>query len=73
MAILVTPNASSLKIKFDCGLDENGDNMMKTRTYNSLKSSASNEDVLAVANSLVGLQKNTLEAITKVDNTTLSE
>ncbi|MEG0051407.1 MAG: DUF1659 domain-containing protein [Terrisporobacter sp.] len=73
MAVIATPNASSLKIKFDCGTDENGDNIMKTRTFNSLKSAATNDDIMTVAKSIIGLQKNTLEGITKVDNTSLSE
>ena len=73
MAVIATPNASSMKIKFDCGINEDGDVVMRTNTYSSLKSSASNDDVMAVANALVSLQKYDLEAVTKVDNTTLSE
>lgn len=73
MAVIATPNASSMKIKFDCGINEDGDVVMRTNTYSPLKSSASNDDVMAVANALVSLQKYDLEAVTKVDNTTLSE
>ena len=73
MAVIATPNASSMKIKFDCGINEDGDVVMRTNTYSPLKASASNDDVMAVANALVSLQKYDLEAVTKVDNTTLSE
>ncbi|MGL5821998.1 MAG: DUF1659 domain-containing protein [Sarcina sp.] len=73
MAVIVTPNASVLKIKFDCGVDENSNLVYKTKSYGSLKHDAKNEDVIAIANALVSLQTNSLEAITKVDNTSLSE
>lgn len=73
MAVIASPNASSLKIKFDCGIGNDGDNVMKTNTYNGLKPSATNEDIMAVTNAIVGLQKHDLEAVTKVDNTSLSE
>ena len=33
MAVITTANASTLKIKFDCGMDGNGDNIMRTSSY----------------------------------------
>lgn len=73
MAVIATPNASSLKIKFDCGIDMDGNSLMKTNTYSPIKSIASNDDIMAVTNAIVSLQKHDLESVTKVDNTSLSE
>ena len=73
MAIISTANASSVKVKFDHGTDLNGDRIIKTKTYSSLKSNASNENIVAVVNALASLQQHTLSATNRVDNTSLSE
>ena len=73
MAVISTPNASSIKVKFDHGTDINGDRVIKTKTFSSIKSSASNDDIMAVVNALVGLQQHTLSATNRVDNSSLSE
>ena len=73
MAVVSTPNASSVKVKFDQGANVDGDRIIKTKTFSSIESSASNEDIMAVVNALVGLQKHTLSGVNRVDNTSLSE
>lgn len=73
MAVVSTPNASSIKVKFDQGSDLNGDRKIKTKTYSSIKSSASNDNIMAVVNSLTGLQKHTLSSTNRIDNSSLSE
>ena len=73
MAIISTSNASSVKVKFDHGTDLNGDRIIKTKTYSSIKSSASNENIMAVVNALVGLQQHYLSGLNRVDNISLSE
>ena len=73
MAVISTPNVSSIKVKFDQGTDLNGDRVIKTKTFSSIKSSASNDDIMAVVNALVGLQQHTLSATNRVDNSSLSE
>lgn len=73
MAVISTPNASSIKIKFDQGTDLNGDRVIKTKTYSSIKSGASNDNIMAVVNAIVGLQQHTLNGINRVDNSSLSE
>lgn len=67
-----TKNASSLKIKFDCGLGENGRTLIKSRTYSNLKPEADVLDVYNVAETLESLQKNTLIEVVKQDNTDLA-
>lgn len=73
MAVISSPNASSIKIKFDQGTDLNGDRIIKTKTYSSVKSAASNEDIMAVVNAIVGLQDHTLSAVNRIDSYSLSE
>ncbi len=73
MAVISTPNASAIKVKFDHGTDLNGDRVIKTKTYSSIKSGASNENIMAVVNAIDGLQEHTLSGVNRVDNTSLSE
>ena len=53
--------------------DLNGDRVIKTKTFSSIKSAASNEDIMAVVNALVGLQQHTLSAVNRIDYSSLSE
>ena len=73
MAVISTPNASSVKIKFDHGADVNGDRIVKTKTLSSVKSTSTNEDIIAVVNAIAGLQKHTLSATNRIDNSSISE
>ena len=68
MAVISTPNASQVKIKIDHGVDVNQKRIVKTKTLTSVKSTATNEDIMAVVNALIGLQKHTLYATNRVDN-----
>lgn len=73
MAVVATPNASALKVKFDHGTDLNGERIVKVRTYSSIKSSANNDDLMTIVNALVALQKHTLTGTNRIDNSSLSE
>lgn len=71
-SVVESKNPSSLKVKFDCGLNDNGKTIVKSRTYSNLKHNASSNDVYDVANALASLQQHSLLEITKIDNTTLA-
>lgn len=73
MAVISTPNASAIKIKLDYGVNIDGDRVIKTKTYSSIKHTASNDDIMAVVNAIVGLQQHTLSATNRIDNSSLSE
>lgn len=73
MAVVSTPNASCVKVKFDHGTDLNGDRVVKTKTFSSIKSGASNENIMAVVNTIAALQQHTLSGTNRVDNSSLSE
>lgn len=70
--IVETKNQSSLKIKFDCGLNNEGRSIIKSRTYSNLKPNAQALDVYNVANALASLQKNRVLDILKQDSTSLN-
>lgn len=64
-------NPSSLRIKLDCGLGDDGKKITKSRTYSNLKPTAAALDVYNVADALVSLQQNSVLDISKIDNTSL--
>ena len=70
--VVEAKNPSSLKVKFDCGLNDNGKTVVKSRTYSNLKHNAASSDVLNVAEALASLQQHSVLEISKIDNTTLA-
>lgn len=72
MAVSETKNPSALKIKFDCGLNDNGKSIVKSRTYSNIKHNASSQDCLDVARALIDLQIHSELEINKQDNTVLN-
>lgn len=70
--IVETKNQSSLKIKFDCGFNNEGRSIIKSRTYSNLKPNAQAIDVYNVADALASLQKNRVLDILKQDSTSLN-
>ena len=73
MAVISTPNASSVKVKFDQGADLNGDRIIKTKTYSNIKSSALDDDIMSAVKAIEGLQQHTLNGVNRIDNSSLSE
>lgn len=70
-SIVETKNPSSLRIKFDCGLNDDGKSVVRSRTYSNLKSTAPALDVYNVADALVSLQQHNVLDISKQDSTSL--
>lgn len=70
-SVVQTKNPSSLRIRFDCGLDDNNKSIIKSRTYSNLKSSAPALDVYNVADALASLQQHNVLDISKQDSTSL--
>jgi hypothetical protein len=67
-----TQHGSTLKIKFDCGLNDDGKTIVKSRSYSNVKAGASSLDVLNVAEALISLQQHDKLSIVKQDNTELN-
>ena len=72
MGVSETKNPSALKIKFDCGYDDNGKTMVKSRTYSNVKGDAGSQNVLDVARALANLCQHDALEILKQDNTILN-
>jgi hypothetical protein len=72
MAVTETKNPSSLKVKFDCGLNDDGKTIVRTRTYPNVKAGANVQNVFDVANALVDLQQHSALEVLKQDNTLLN-
>lgn len=73
MAIISMANATSIKIKIDKGMDVNGERILKSRTYGSVKAKATSEDIVDFIYSLMELQDHTLVGLNRIDNTSLAQ
>lgn len=73
MAVTTIKNPSGLKMKFDCGKDENGKAIRKSKTFSNLRPDASPQDVYDVGVMIASLQEYALIEIAKADNTTIGE
>ncbi|MGL5749884.1 MAG: DUF1659 domain-containing protein [Paraclostridium sp.] len=67
-----TKNPSTLRIKFDCGLNNEGKSIIKTRSFSNVKAAAASLDVLNVAQTLESLQQHSILSVIKQDNTELN-
>lgn len=73
MAVISTPVDSKLKISVQTGLDDDGNAILKTRSYNNVKTTAPDEDLMEVAKQLSDLQIYPVNAIYKVTESELTE
>ncbi|MGL5711561.1 MAG: DUF1659 domain-containing protein [Paraclostridium sp.] len=72
MAIMAIKNPTTLKIKHDCGLDENRNKIIKTKSFGNVRTNAVNDDIYDVAEALSSLQEHMLVDVIKVETTLLS-
>lgn len=71
---VVTKNQSSLRLRFNCGLDEQTQKtIIRSKTYGSVKPNALSDDMFDVAKIIESLQEHTLMEVARIDNSTLSE
>lgn len=71
-SVVETKNPSSLKMKFDCGIGDNGRSIIRSRTYSNVKPTAAAVDVYNVADALASLQQHAVLEVAKQDNTLLN-
>ena len=57
MAIIANQANSKLKLSFNAGLDENGKDIIKNKTYSSIKSTVTNDDIYNFGVELSQLQE----------------
>mgnify|MGYP001032775083 CR=1 FL=1 len=73
MAINVTLDSSKLKMTFSRGIDGEGKEIKKTKTFSNIKPDAEDEDVYAVAETLGGLQSDPVITIGRLDEKEMTE
>lgn len=74
MAVTVTKNPSTLRLRFDLGKDEvTGKTKIKSKSYSNVDPNALDDDVYAVGSAISSLQSHTLLEVAKIDNNTLSQ
>ncbi|PMC33737.1 hypothetical protein CJ195_26910 [Bacillus sp. UMB0899] len=59
---------SQLSLVFDMGTDENGKDILKRKNYNNVKTTATPDELLQVAQALASLQTETLSVIERNDS-----
>lgn len=71
MAVTSVPGNSVLKLALHVGDSPGGSPILRTRSINNVKPTASDQDLFDVATALAGLQQYPLNGITRVDNSAL--
>lgn len=73
MALEVVPVSSRLSLRLQTGIDDEGNPVLRTRSYSGVKPSAADQDVYDVAQIIAGLQQHPVEQITRVKEEALVE
>ncbi|MTI65555.1 MAG: DUF1659 domain-containing protein [Firmicutes bacterium] len=73
MAIEANSKDSKFRVGFNAGVDEDGKEIIKRKTFSKVKSQATNEDIYAITTSLAGLQERPLVSVSRIDEVELRE
>ncbi|MDD4802087.1 MAG: DUF1659 domain-containing protein [Syntrophomonas sp.] len=73
MAITATPIATDLVLVLDNGVGASGQALTKSRKYGDVKTSAVNDDIYSVGQSISGLQTKSLVAIQRKDTVEIED
>lgn len=72
MAVEANIVSCKMQLKLNTGLDENGKEIIKTKTYSNVKSDAQDQGIYDVGSSLAALQDHALEEIHRVNDMVLN-
>ncbi len=67
MAVTAVPLQSRLQLRLNVGTNDQGNSIMRTRTFNNVKPQAGHEALYLTGQDLAALQVHSLEAIRRVD------
>lgn len=73
MAVILEPKDSRLQLSFITGKDARGMDIIRTRTYNGIKSSATDQDVMDVASVLCNLQINAVKGVSRINTIDMTQ
>jgi len=71
MPVSAVPVGARLTLRLNTGLDENLNPIIRNRSWQNIKPSATHDNVHLVAGQLASLQTHTLESIRRVDENEL--
>ena len=72
MSVIEIKNPTSLKIRFDLGM-EDGKSKTRNKTFSNVRTTATSQDLFDVANSIANLQTYDVLEIIKQDFTSINE
>ena len=73
MSVIEGKNPTSLRMKFDLGLDETTNKTkVKSKTYSNIRHDATSQDIYDVATKIESLQEYAVIEICRIENTTLA-
>lgn len=73
MAVIASPMQAALRLVVETGVDEKGNPVLRSRSYNRVKPESAEQDVYAVAVALAGLQEKPLRGVQLVKALELME
>lgn len=71
MAVTSFPLTTRLQLRLRIGIDEQGNPILRNRSYSNLKPEASNAHIYQLADGISGLQAHQLEAVRRIDEVEL--
>lgn len=71
MAVISTPGLSNLRLKFQTGVDGQGNPVYRRKTFSNVKADATDQNIFDVATALADLQEYTLATVERADNSEL--
>jgi hypothetical protein len=71
MAVESTVLSSKMVLKLNNGADENGNPIVRSKTYSNMNNDAVDQEVYDVAEAISALQTNPLEGVHKIQETVL--
>jgi hypothetical protein len=72
MPLQVQPQDSRLRLRYEVGMDIEGNPRYSTRTYSGIKPTAADQNVYDIAVAFAGLQEYPLITVTRVSETELA-
>ncbi|WP_026895477.1 DUF1659 domain-containing protein [Clostridiisalibacter paucivorans] len=73
MAVNAISNESKIKVQLNMGLDDKNNPIIRSKTFSRVKADATDEDVYLVATTMMGLQKNDLVGVKRINEVELEE
>lgn len=71
MAVVSVPSESVLRLRFQVGVDGDGNPLYRNKNFYNIKPGALDSDLFEVAQALAGLVQDTLESVARINTAEL--